>query len=131
MVDDPCRICGGDGRITNSFAQSTARCPSCHGTGRRVEDTGFHDVTKTKPSHHRGTAGAIQTNRANQPVVKQTWPVTIAGGEMAAQIRDSAGLNEETKSRLIREIMDHEATHGQCTQTFLKKLRKQFRPSTK
>jgi hypothetical protein len=126
MVDDPCRICGGDGRITNSFAQSTARCPSCHGTGRRVPDTGFHDVTKTKPSHHKGAA---PTNR-NQPAVKQTWPVTIAGGELATQIRDSAGCNEETKARLIREIMDHEATHGQCTQTFLKKMRKQFRPST-
>jgi hypothetical protein len=30
--------------------------------------------------------------------------------------------------KLIREIMDHESTHGQCTQTFLKKVRKQIRP---
>ena len=29
---------------------------------------------------------------------------------------------------LIREIMEHESTHGQCTQTFIKKVRKQIRP---
>jgi hypothetical protein len=117
----PCGVCGGDGRIDNSFG-STARCPSCHGTGRKAEDTGFHDVTKTKASHHR------QTNRA--PVVeKQTWPSTLAGGQLATEVRDSS-LPADTKERLTREIIDHEATHGQCTQTFIKKVRKQFRPPT-
>ncbi len=117
---DSCRVCGGDGRIDNAFGQ-TGRCPSCHGTGRRAEDTGFRDVTKTKASHHH------PTNRA--PVVeKQSWPTTSAGALLAGQIRDATGLTAEVKSRLIREIIDHEATHGLCTQTFLKKLRKQVGP---
>ena len=117
---DPCRVCGGDGRIDNTFGQ-VGRCPSCHGTGRRSEDTGFHDVTKTKASHHH------PTNRA--PVaVKDTWPVSPSGISLATEIRDAAGLNADTKAKLIREVIDHEATHGSCTQTFIKKTRKQFRP---
>jgi hypothetical protein len=114
---ESCQICGGDGRIDNAFGQ-TGRCPSCHGTGRRAEDGGFRDVTKTKASHHH------PTNRA--PVVeKQTWPTTAAGALLAGQIRDSSTLAADVKTRLIREIIDHEASHGTCTQTFLKKLRKQ------
>lgn len=103
--------------MSNAWGQ-VARCPSCHGTGRRVEMTGFHDVTKTKPSHY------AQTNR--QPVAaKQTWPTSAAGIELATTIRDGT-LGDETKARLTREIIDHEATHGQCTKTFLKKVRKQI-----
>jgi hypothetical protein len=117
---DSCRVCGGDGRIDNAFGQ-TGRCPSCHGTGRRSEDAGFHDVTKTKDSHHR------PTNRA-PAAVKQTWPATATGAQLAAEIRDASSLDDEAKTRLTREIIAHEATHGQCTQTFLKKLRKQIRP---
>jgi hypothetical protein len=30
--------------------------------------------------------------------------------------------------QLIREIIDHEASHGVCTQTFIKKMRKQVEP---
>ncbi len=102
---EPCNVCGGDGRIDNAWGQ-VAKCPSCHGSGKRREDTGFRDVTKTKESHHRNT------NR--QPVAeKQTW------------------LSQEAKTKLTREIIDHESTHGQCTQTFLKKLRKQVRPAQK
>jgi hypothetical protein len=116
---ETCGVCGGDGRIDNAFGQ-VGKCPSCNGNGRRREDTGFRDVTKTKESHHRAT------NRA--PVIeKQTWPATAAGGQIAAEIRDAASLSVDTKARLTREIIDHESTHGQCTQTFLKKLRKQFR----
>jgi sugar phosphate isomerase/epimerase len=48
-----------------------ARCPTCHGTGRHPEDTGFRDVTKTKPEHHRGSNQAAV-------VAKQTWPSTPA-----------------------------------------------------
>lgn len=118
---DACGVCGGDGRIDNSFGQ-VAQCPSCHGSGRRREDTGFHDVTKTKPSHHH------PTNRA-AVVVKQTWPATPAGALLAAQIRDDASVPADVKARLTREIIDHEATHGTCTQTFLKKVRKQVRPA--
>jgi hypothetical protein len=115
-----CGVCGGDGRIDNAFGQ-TGRCPSCHGTGRRAEDGGFRDVTKTKASHHH------PTNRA--PVAeKQTWPTTASGVQIASQIRDAASLAADAKTRLIREIIDHESTHGTCTQTFLKKLRKQLGP---
>ena len=121
MLNDPCRMCGGDGRIQNSFGNTTT-CPGCHGSGRRPEDTGFHDVTKTKPSHH-----GKPTNRA-EVVAKPQWPGTPAGDLLAGEIRDSNGLSSETKAKLIREIMDHEATHGQCTQTFIKKIRKQVRP---
>jgi DnaJ-class molecular chaperone len=114
---DVCRVCGGDGRIDNAFGQ-VGKCPSCHGTGRRAEDAGFHDVTKTKASHHQAS------NRA--PVVeKQTWPSTPAGAQLATQIQEAKTLAADSKARLIREIIDHEATHGLCTQTFLKKMRKQ------
>lgn len=117
-----CGVCGGDGRLENAWGQ-VAKCPSCHGNGRRREDTGFHDVTKTKPSHHQAS------NRA--PVVeKQTWPSTFEGGRLATEIRDASSLSADAKARLTREIIDHEATHGQCTKTFLKKLRKQFRSPT-
>jgi hypothetical protein len=119
---EPCGVCGGDGHIENAWGQH-AKCPSCHGSGKRRIDTGFHDVTKTKPSHHQ------QSNRA--PVAeKQTWPSTADGDKLAKEIRDAASLSADTKARLTREIIDHEATHGLCTKTFLKKIRKQFRPST-
>lgn len=124
MMIEKCGICGGDGRITNSFGNET-RCPSCHGTGRRADEGGLRDVTKTKPSHHRG---ASPTNRA--PVVeKQTWPSTFEGGKLADEVKASAHLSNDTKAKLTREIIDHEATHGNCTQTFLRKIRKQIRPA--
>lgn len=114
-----CGVCGGDGRLENAWGQ-VAKCPSCHGNGRRREDTGFHDVTKTKPSHHQ------QSNRA--PVAaKQVWPTTPQGDLLAKEIRDAPGLSADTKAKLTREIIDHEAEHGLCTKTFLKKIRKQFR----
>src|SRR5436305_721783 len=114
-----CGVCGGDGRIENAWGQ-IARCPSCHGNGRRREDTGFRDVTKTKESHHR------PTNRA-AAVEKQTWPSTPAGAMLANEIRDATYLAPHVKATLTREIIDHETSHGQCTQTFLKKVRKQLR----
>jgi RecJ-like exonuclease len=126
MMVEKCGICGGDGRITNSFGNET-RCPSCHGTGRRADEGGLRDVTKTKPSHHRGGA-ATATNRA--PVVqKQTWPSTFEGAKLADEIKASPHISNDTKAKLTREIIDHEATHGTCTQTFLKKVRKQLRPA--
>jgi hypothetical protein len=115
-----CGVCGGDGRIENSWGQ-IAKCPACHGSGRRTEDTGFRDVTKTKPSHHQ------PTNRA-AVVEKQTWPATPDGAKLATEIRDSS-LGADVKAKLTREIIEHEASHGQCTQTFLKKVRKQVRPA--
>lgn len=118
--EEPCGTCGGDGRIANSFGL-TATCPSCHGGGRRSEHTGFHDVTKTKPSHHRGASRA-------EVVVKATWPVTGEGAKLATEVRDSKVCTSEVKARLIQEIIEYEDSHGQCTQTFVKKIRKQVRP---
>ncbi len=121
MTPEKCGICGGDGRIQNSFGNET-RCPSCHGTGRRSDEGGLRDVTKTKPSHHRAT------NKA--PVVeKQTWPSTFEGGQLANEVKACPTVSNDTKARLTREIIDHESTHGSCTQTFIKKVRKQIRPS--
>jgi len=114
---EPCGVCGGDGHIENAWGQR-AKCPSCHGSGKRRVDTGFHDVTKTKESHHR------PTNRAGV-VEKQTWPTSPAGAALAAQIKASTTLTDANKERLTREIIDHESTHGQPTKTFLKKLRKE------
>jgi hypothetical protein len=122
MSAESCGICGGDGRVSNSFSGSTATCPACHGTGRRSEDTGFRDVTKTKPAHFR------QPNKA-AVVEKQNWPSTHGGGQLATEVRDCATLSNETKAKLTREIIDHEASHGNCTQTFIKKIRKQIRPA--
>jgi hypothetical protein len=120
VSDDPCGVCGGDRRIGNSFGLTTT-CPSCHGSGKRAEDTGFHDVTKTKAAHHR------QSNKA-AVVVKAQWPVTPHGVQLATEVRDNPSCTSEAKARLIQEIMEHEDSHGLCTQTFIKKIRKQVRP---
>ena len=120
---ESCGTCGGDRRIANSFGNTTT-CPSCHGSGRRAEDTGFRDVTKTKASHHVGS------NRA--PVVeKQTWPTTFEGGQLATEVKECASLSADTKAKLTREIIDHESARGTCTQTFIKKVRKQVRPAAR
>jgi hypothetical protein len=118
--EQSCGVCGGDRRIGNSFGLTTT-CPCCHGSGRKVETTGFHDVTKTKPSHHRST------NKV-EIAVKAQWPVTFEGGQLATEVRDSKICTAEVKSKLIREVMEHEASHGVCTQTFIKKVRRQIRP---
>ena len=120
MTDEACGVCGGDRRIGNAFGLSTT-CPSCHGSGRRAESTGFHDVTKTKASHH-----TKPVSKTAGP--KEVWPTTPSGQLLATEVRDSPTTSAETKARLIREIIDYEDSHGQCTQTFLKKIRKQVRP---
>ena len=121
-ADEVCSTCGGDRRIGNSFGLTTT-CPSCHGSGRRAESSGFRDVTKTKPSHH------TQSNVTKaQAVAKPQWPVTFEGGALATQVQASTTMSADTKAKVIREIIDHEASHGSCTQTFLKKVRKLLRP---
>jgi RecJ-like exonuclease len=122
MAVDTCGICGGDGRIQNSFGNETT-CPSCHGSGRRSDDGGLRDVTKTKASHHG------PTNKA-AVVEKQTWPSTFEGGQLANEVKDSKTVSNDTKAKLTREIIEYEASHGKCTQTFIKKIRKQVRPAT-
>jgi len=121
MAIEACGICGGDGRIQNSFGNET-RCPGCHGTGRKTDEGGLRDVTKTKPSHYRGSA---TTNKAAE---KSTGPTTFAGMQLAAEVEACAHVSKETKAKLAREIADHEATHGKCTETFIKKVKKQIRP---
>jgi hypothetical protein len=121
MAGETCGICGGDGRIGNSFGLTTT-CPGCHGSGHRsAEPMGLRDVTKTKPAHYR------QSNQ-KQAAPKQQWPVTFEGGQLATEVQSSAVCSNETKAKLIREIMEHEGSHGTCTQTFIKKVRKQLRP---
>jgi hypothetical protein len=121
MVGETCGVCGGDGQVSNSFGGGHKRCPGCNGTGRRLEDSpGLHDVTKTKPSHYRGA------NKVETPV-KQTWPATFLGEQLAREVQASTATDDAVKARLIREIIDYESSHGTCTQTFTKKIRKQIR----
>lgn len=124
MEGDACPICGGDGRITNSFGGSSKTCPACHGTGRRGEQSlGFHDVTKTKPEHYRQQS-------TQQPAKKKRtdWPETFGGIQLATEVRDSDNCEEALKVKLIREIIEYERSHAQMTKTFTKKIRKQIRP---
>ena len=79
----------------------------------------MRDVTKTKPSHH-------QPPKAKAPPGPQV-PVTFEGGRLAEEVRSSAHT-AEAKARFIREIVEYEGTHGTCTQTFQRKMRKQLRP---
>lgn len=121
MDGEPCRICGGDGRVGNALGGTSATCPSCRGSGRRAEASpGFHDVTKTKPSHYRPAVPVSTGPRV---------PATPEGVQLASEVRASPVLDEEAKRRLLAEIVNHESTHGRCTRTFLKKVRKQVRPA--
>jgi hypothetical protein len=122
MAAEPCGVCGGDGRIQNSFGGSEKTCPACHGTGRKAEDTGFRDVTKTKPSHYKSVQKAAAAPE------KANWPTTFEGGQLANEVQASKDVSNDTKTKLIREIIDYETTHAKCTQTFIKKVRKQIRP---
>jgi hypothetical protein len=120
MDGESCRLCGGDGRIGNALGRSTATCPSCHGSGRRMEtSSGFHDVTKTKPSHYRPAVAVAAGPKG---------PTTPEGSQLASEVSASTVLTEDAKTRLLAEIMNHESTHGRCTKTFLKRIRKLTRP---
>jgi hypothetical protein len=121
MEGELCRLCGGDGRIGNALGGSTtARCPGCHGSGRRAEgQSGFHDVTKTKPSHYRPSAAVVAAGPRG--------PATAEGAQLALEVNACAGMAADAKARLVAEIVNHESTHGRCTKTFIKKLRKQTR----
>jgi len=122
MASDSCSMCGGDGRIGNAFGGSETTCPGCHGSGRRAESTGLRDVTKTKPSHHKQASTPAE-------IAKSNWPSTYEGGQLADEVKANATLSTEIKTKLTREIIDYEASHGKCTQTFIKKIRKQVRPA--
>ena len=124
MEGDSCAICGGDGRIDNAFGRTTT-CPACHGSGRRGEEgPALRDVTKTKASHHKPAAAKAAAAE------KSNWPSTFEGGQLATEVQNSSVPNSDVKAKLIREIIDYEGSHGKCTQTFIKKVRKQLRPPT-
>lgn len=118
---ESCSVCGGDGRIGNSMGD-TKTCPSCRGSGRRSEDNGWHDATKTKPSHYKNSNGV------QKPAVA-VGPKSTEGIQLAVEVRDSKVLTAELKAQLILEIAAYEVSHGHCTRTFSKKIRKQLKPS--
>jgi DnaJ-class molecular chaperone len=121
MDGELCRLCGGDGRIGNALGHSTATCPGCHGSGRRADTSSrFRDVTKTKPSHYRTEVASPKGPKG---------PATSEGVQLALEVSASAVLAEDAKARLLAEILNHESTHGRCTKTFIKKIRKQARPA--
>ena len=121
MEGDVCGICGGDGRIGNSFGGSQTTCPGCHGTGRKTDTSSiFRDVTKTKASHH--APQGVAASKAERV------PTSFEGIQLAKAIHASTA-SPEAKARLISDIVDHEATHGRCTKTFMKKVRKQIGPA--
>jgi hypothetical protein len=117
-------MCGGDGRIGNAMGD-TKTCPGCHGSGRRAEDTGYRDVTKTKPSHYKTTHAKKQEGAA----AAATTPMSPEGIRLAGEIRDCTIISSDTKEKLTREIVAYESSHGFCTKTFAKKIRKQLRPA--
>ncbi|MGC4093143.1 MAG: molecular chaperone DnaJ [Polyangiaceae bacterium] len=119
---ESCRVCGGDGRVGNAFGGSSTTCPGCRGTGRRnTSESLFHDVTKTKPSHHG------PSNKQAAPA-KATFPSTFEGAALGKEVQ-SSGVSDDVKSKLIREIIEYEASHGKCTQTFSKKSESRSAPS--
>lgn len=82
----------------------------------------MRDVTKTKPSHHRPAAVASKTTTPQ-------GPSTFEGMRLASEVQASSRVSAETKAKLVREIADYEGSHGTCTQTFIKKIRKQIKPA--
>lgn len=124
MEGDTCPICGGDGRITNSFGGSSATCPACHGTGRPGDHhAGFHDVTKTKPEHHRPAVSPEAKKK------RPDWPETFGGVQLATEVRESPTCAEALKAKLINDIIDYERSHAEMTKTFTRIIRKQIRPA--
>lgn len=121
MEREICSTCGGDGRIGNALGGSSATCPSCHGSGKRLDAPRFHDVTKTKESHYRPAAAAP---------ARPSAPTTAEGAQLAREVNASSVLTADAKARLVAEIISHECSHGRCTKTFLKKVRKQTRPAS-
>jgi hypothetical protein len=124
-TSETCRICGGDGRIGNAMGD-TKTCPGCHGSGRRAEDTGYRDVTKTKPSHYRNAPAKKGEPAASAP----SGPMSPEGVRLAGEIRECKTIDGDARERLLREIVHYESSHGFCTKTFAKKIRKQLRGTT-
>ncbi len=124
MEAETCGVCGGDGRINDN----EARCPSCHGTGRRSVEGPRRDRTTMDSSHLRPGGGPRPPPAAAE---KTVWPTTFEGSKLADEVKACASLSSAARDKMTREIIDHESTHGNCTQTFLKKMRKQLRPAAR
>jgi hypothetical protein len=82
--------------------------------------SGFHDVTKTKPSHYAPVSAASTAPRG---------PITSEAVQLSSEVGASLALSADAKTRLLAEILNHELSHGRCTKTFIKKVRKQVRPA--
>ncbi len=95
-------------------------CPGCGGSGRRRE---YEDLIRnvTKPNTTRGAQAA------RAPAEKQTWPSTAGGKQLATEVQECTTCPEETRARLVREIIEYEGSHGTCTKTFTRKVRRQLR----
>ncbi len=93
-----------------------------------MEDYGPRDVTKTKSAQGRGP----QTSKPDlkESVARdRTAPSSREGVKLAGEVNECTLISDETKARLVREIIAYEASHGGCTKTFSKKIRKQLRPA--
>jgi len=88
----------GDGRIGNALGGSSATCPGCHGSGRRVETSyGFHDVTKDE-----AVASSLLVATSTGP----KGPTTSEGVQLALEVSASPVLAEDAKNTAARG--DHE-----------------------
>ena len=74
-------------------------------------------MTKTKPSHFKPAV-----SKAAGPTGPR-MPTSPSGQLLANEINASKSA-PDVKARLLRETVEHEDTHGQVTQTFVKKTRK-------
>ena len=63
-----------------------------------------------------------------QPATSPGVPVTPEGLLLAGEV-NACALSGDAKARLVAEILNEESTHGRCTRTFFKKVRKQTRPA--
>ena len=61
------------------------------------------------------------------PEPMHRWEATD-GVKLANEVKECANISTETKERLVREIAAYEVSHGHCTRTFSKKVRKKLRP---
>jgi hypothetical protein len=58
-------------------------------------------------------------------VEKRTTPSSVGGNQLAVEVQRSR-LPDDTKKRLVREIIEYEETHETCTKTFIRKVKKQL-----
>ena len=92
------------------------RRPRARAQHRNVECCAYEGGTH---AHDLDGAVAISTGPKG--------PTTSEGVQLALEVSSSPVLAEDAKTRLLAEIMNHESTHGRCTRTFIKKIRKQTR----